>query len=272
MTRAAFVQGEPIVLRYTTTNISDQRLGLTWGQTAGYTVSLIDEAGATTVVQQQITPARGFHLVPDPFMPAGDKREVYFTIPQQDISLHPGRYTLTVQVRLPYTTADEHEESPLKIEQDVQASGNVLKRAFRFPLMITASDNTVLRATAASLLRTILATPYGPEYQADMEALFSMPEAQAAASWQALVAHSDTMNTALIADRLGNVGSVKAANLLFDMLDDPALSPDNSMFISEKLARMYNSSNVNLRSYLKNTMTQRGITLPDKVTISQVTD
>ena len=115
ITKATFVQGEPIILRYTTTNLSDQRLGLSWGQMGGYTVSLTDQAGATTVVQQQITHARGFHLVPDPFVPAGSKREAYFAIPQHGISLHPGRYTLAVQVRLPYTTADEHEENPLKI-------------------------------------------------------------------------------------------------------------------------------------------------------------
>lgn len=272
VTKTTFVQGEPIILRYLTANVSDQRLGVSWGQTAGYTVSLTDQAGATNVVQQQITPARGLHLVPDPFMPVGSKRESYFTVPQRLISLYPGRYTLTVQVRLPYTTADENEENPLKIEQKVQASGTVFSRVFRFPLLITASNDSVLRATAASLLKTIVATPYGPECQADMEALFSMPESQAAASWKELVARSGSINEALIADKLGDVGSVKAADLLLKMLDKPSLSSDNSMFISEKLAQIYNSGSVSLRSHLQNTMMERGLEMPSKIAVSEVTD
>ena len=271
-TKTTIVQGEPLILRYSTINTSDQKLGVSWGQTGGYTVLLTDQAGATTVVQQQGVSAKGFHLVPDPFVPVGGKRETYFTVPQRVIDLHPGRYALIVQVRLPYTVADESESNPVRIEKEIQASGNVFRRDFRFPLFIAASNDGVLQATAASLLKTILATPYGPEYIADIDALFSMPEAQAAASWKELVARSNPMSTALIADKLGDVGSVEASDLLLKMLDSPLLSPDNSMFVSKKLAEVYNSGGATVRLHLKNTMMQRGVNLPNEVPISQPTD
>ncbi len=271
-TKTTFVQGEPIILRYSTVNVSDQKIGVDWGQTAGCTLSLTDQAGITTVVQQQGVPAKGFHLVADPFVPVGGKRETYFTVPQRVIGLHPGRYTLSVRVQLPYTVAESNEENPLVIEKKIKASGNVFSRTFRFPLTVTAPNDSLLRATAASLVKTILTPPSGPEAQADMEALFSMPEAQAEPSWRELVAHSNPMNAALIADKLGNVDSVKAANLLLEMRDNPSLSPESSAFVSEKLAQMYNSGSVALRSHLKNTMAQRGISLPDKIAVSQPTD
>ncbi len=272
LTKSTFVQGEPIVFHYSISNTSDQKLGLDWEGAEGYSLALTDQAGTTTAVKQKQPPKAGYYVLLDPFMRSSGKYETFFAVPQRGVNLHPGRYTLTVQVRLPYTTAEINEENPLKIEKEVKASGNVFSRVFRFPLTVTAPNDGVLRATATSLLKSISTLPYGPEYIADTDALFSMPEAQAAASWQELATHPKTMNAGLIADRLGDVGSVKASDLLLKMLDNPALPPAASMLVSRKLAEIYNSGNATSRSHLRNTMMQRGVSLPDEIAVSQPTD
>ena len=272
LTKSTFVQGEPIILHYKVSNTSDQKLGVTWEDKAGYSLALTDQTGVISVIQQNQPPKRGAYAVLDPFMRSGGKYETFFAVPQRGVNLHPGRYTLNVRVRLPYTTAESNEENPLRIEKEIKASGNVFSRTFRFPLTVTAPNDGVLRAKAASLLKSISALPYGPEYIADIDALFSMPEAQAAASWQELAAHPNAMSAGLIADRLGDVGSAKASDLLLKMLDNPALSPDNSVFVSRKLAEVYNSGGSGVRSHLKNTMMQRGVNLPNEVPVSQPTD
>ena len=99
-----------------------------------------------------------------------------------------------------------------------------------------------------------------------------MPEAQAAASWQELATHPTNMNASLIAERLGDIDSVKASDLLLKMLDNPALPSAASMLVSRKLAEVYNSGGANVRLHLKNTMMQRGTSLPDKIAVSQPTD
>lgn len=271
-TKSTFVQGEPIVLRYSVLNTSDQKLGLDWEGAQGYSLALTDQARATTAIEQKKTSTAGFHLLLDPFMRGGGKYEAFVVVPQRSLNLRPGRYTLTVHVRLPYTIAESSEENPFVIEKQIQASGNVFSRVFSFPLTVTAPNDGVLRARAASLLKSISARQYGPEYIADIDALFSMPEAQAASSWQELATHFNAINAGLIADRLGGVGSAKASDLLLKMLDNPALSSDNSMLVSIKLAEIYNSGGSGVRSHLKNTMMQRGVNLPNEVPVSQATD
>jgi len=271
LTKSTFVQGQPIILRYLVSNTSDQKLGLDWKGAEGYSLALTDQAGNTNLIQQKQPAKTGAYAELDPFMRSGGKYET-FLVPQRIVNLRPGRYTLTVHVQLPYATAGSNEENPFKIEKEIKASGNVFSRVFRFPLTVTAPNDGVLRTTATSLLKSISTLSYGSEYIADIDALFSMPEAQAAASWQELATHPNTMNAALIADRLGDVGSVKASELLLKMLDNPTLPPAASMLVSRKLAEVYNSGGANVRSHLKNTMMKRGIELPDKVAVSQPTD
>ena len=87
-----------------------------------------------------------------------------------------------------------------------------------------------------------------------------------------LTTHFNAMNACLIAGRLGDIGSVKASDLLLKMLDNPDLPPAASMLVSRKLAEVYNSGSASVRSYLKNTMTQRGSYLPNKIAVSQPID
>ena len=272
LTKSTFVQGEPIILHYSVSNTSDEKLGLDWGGKEGYSLALTDQTGAMSVIQHKQPTNRGAYAEMDPFMRSGGKYETFFAIPQRSVNLRPGRYTLTVRVRLPYTTTESNEQNPLKVEKKIKASGNVFSKDFRFPLIVTAPNDGVLRSTAASLLKSISTRPYGPEYIADTDALFSMPEAQAAASWQELATYPNAMNSSLIADRLGSVGSIKASDLLLKMLDNPALPPAASMLVSRKLAEVYNSGNTALRSHLKNAMMQRGVNVPNKVPVSQPTD
>jgi len=272
LTKSAFVQGEPIILHYLISNTSDQKLGLDWEGKEGYSLTLTDQTGAMNVIQQKHPTKRGAYAELDPFMCSGGKYETYFAVPQRDINLHPGRYTLIVHVRLPYAMAESNEENPLVIKKQIKGSGNVFSRVFRFPLIVTAPNDGVLRARAASLLKSISTLPYGPEYIANMDALFSMPEVQAVAIWRELATHPNTMNASLIADRLGDVSSVKASDLLLKMLDNPALPPAASMLVSRKLAEVYNSGSAGVRSHLKNTMASRGSYLPDKIAVSQLTD
>ncbi len=272
LSKPSIVQGEPIVLRYSVQNNSEQKIGVSWGKTDGRVFTLTSQSGATRTIEQKQSSSEGFHVVTDPFMRSGGSYEAYLVVPQKAASLRPGKYVFAVSVQLPYTTTNAGEDNPVKIEKDISDSGDVYTHVFRFPITVTAADDGALRTAATSLLKTISITPYGPKYQADLEALLSLPEAQAAESWRELTDHLTATNTALVADRLGDTGSVKASDLLLKMLDNPTLSPDDSSAIKDKLAEMYNSGTASLRSYLKSAMMQRGVNLPNQVPISQPTD
>lgn len=176
-----------------------------------------------------------------------------------------------MRVHISYAIVEPEEENPVRLKGLLQDSGTNLTQDYTFPLIITASNTDRLRSTAEALCQSIIQEKYGPRHKALMEALFSMPEAQAAASWEAL-ASKPSMDADLIAHHLEHVHSPKAADILARMLRDPTLSPDNLTAVGRRLNEMYNTGNAKLREHIKQIAASYRITLPNQGEIPQATD
>lgn len=266
-TRPTIVQGDPIILHYRISNTSDQKVGMHWGvyRTEWYTLHLTDAAGRMTSSLADPRPRdpQGLHASPQGFLASGKGTDGFIVVSRFLAVPRPGRYTLTMRVHISYAIVEPEEENPVRLKGLLQDSGTNLTQDYTFPLIITASNTDRLRSTAEALCQSIIQEKYGPRHKALMEALFSMPEAQAAASWEAL-ASKPSMDADLIAHHLEHVHSPKAADILARMLRDPTLSPDNLTAVGRRLNEMYNTGNAKLREHIKQIAASYRITLPNE--------
>jgi hypothetical protein len=266
--------GEPITLHYTISNISDQKVGVRWGEEEWYSLTLTDEAGKTNVfaASKPKSLQAGFRVMPDPFIAPGHLIKNFLTVTQRLAISHPGNYTLTVHVLLPYTLVETSEENPVKVEKQITSENNVFNQDYTFRLSVAPADDLVLRTRANSLVQAMFTDHFGPAFQADMEALFSMPETQAAPSWKSLVNDASRANAELIASQLARLHSITTADLLVQMLDNPKLSSDEASFIRTKIDESYNAGDVTVKGHIKALAASRGGTMPEKVAIPQPSD
>lgn len=268
------VLGEPITLHSKVSNISDKKVGVHWGEGNWYSFSLTDDKGkSVTFMAPRSKPAPvGFRAVPDPFIEHGRQVQKFLTITQHLAVPRPGNYTLILHVRLPYTVVETTEEDPTKAEDEINAQDNVFSQDYIFRLSVAPANDLVLRAKANALMQMISTEPFGPMLQANTAALFSMPEAQALASWEALAHNVRPVNAGGIADALAGIHSVRAVDLLVEMLDNPNLSFNEASLVRAKIDESYNSGNATVKRHIKALAASRGTSMPDKVVISQPSD
>lgn len=283
-TKPTITLGEPILLQYSVVNDTQEKVGVEWGRAAGYeqgseqagwyTITLTDVAGNSVPAAAEATSSRrGFTLMPDPFLSPNTASKNFAVVTRRFVVPHPGRYVLKVHIQLPYAVVPKDQESPLVLKDDLKSAGTVLTQDYSFPLTVTRFDEPRLQATAEALRKAIGISNLsdGNRRSADIDALFSMPEAQAAPSWK-LMANDPGMNAWGIADRLGRVHSAVAADILAQMRQDPRLSPDVQNQISRSLNEMYNNGDAPLRSHVRNIGASFGISMPEKVAIPVPTD
>ena len=268
--------GEPLVLRYKITNVS-ANLGVACPVAVEkedwYSLDLKDANGVSVAKSKKTETRnlRGFRSENFTTLPQAGSDQDYLVASQLFAIRHAGKYLLTVRVHALCAPVDDTEQNLLSVKQAIKANGSPYTATYTFAVNVSDLSPTRLQSVATSIVQKLSTETDGKETKYLLNALFSMPEAYCLLEWQAVV-NKPGMNAALIATKLENIGSVQASNLLFQMLDSPSLSSDDSTFVSEKLAEAYNSGNADLRSHLKNTMTQRGVALPDKVAIPQVAD
>lgn len=274
LTSPEIVLGEPITLHYVISNISDQKIGVQWGAGEWYSLALTDESGKTSTfaVPKPRSQQAGFRVIPDPFITGGHPVKGFLTVTQRLAVSHPGNYILTVHVRLPYTLVEAGEENPANIDNQIKSESNTFSQDFTFRLSVAPTNDPILRARANSLVQAMSIDHFGPAFQANMDALFSMPEAQAASSWKLLVNNDSRVNAELIAVQLTKIHSVTTVNLLVQMLDNPKLTPDETSFIRTKIDESYNAGDAAVKGHIKAIAASRGGTMPEKVAIPQPSD
>ncbi len=277
-TPATISLGEPIMLRYKLSNLSsDEQLVVLSGiyNTAWYTLGLKDQTGSSV------------RLIPDtrPLNPPGahsgdvssyaisnqrDGWQINYIVATKSFTVpHPGKYVLTMHVRAPYTLVTPTLENPNQMKSLMTSAGTVLTQDFIFPLTVTAADPVVLQAKAKALEEAISKELNSTILLPEMDELFSMPEAQAGPIWEEMAVRAKPMYRDLIAGKVAGLHSNMAADILFKMMNNPAT---NSGFVSTKLSEIYNAGDPGLREHIKSAAAQRGIQLPDKISLPTVID
>ena len=191
--------------------------------------------------------------------------------------LKPGKYVLTIHVRAPYTQTETVSEDLTQATNQIKSGGNVLTDDFAFSLTVTPTNLLALQSRADALKQNILKEPGSKSYYADLDMLFSMPEASAWTAWQSLANEGNAHTQEIVAAKLEERHSFKASDLLMQMLDNsaqalPGLPTVSSRLPNDCLPRMYNDGSTELRAHIKSLYAQRGIQLPDKISLPTVID
>lgn len=260
VTPAQITQGEPILIRYKLTNASSQRVVTHLGiyGTDWYTLTMRDAHGVSVPLIPDPRPAhpQGAYSSKSGFFRVGVSDTDYIPITKRLAIQHPGQYTLIIHVSLPYMTDDTVDEATP--EALATASGFTQTQDITFPILVTPADPIRLRATAEALRRASIDGLNGQLSLACMDALFSMPEAQAAASWRSL-ALKPSMFTSAVASELAELRSATGVDILNEMGDVPGL---HCTPISDRINKLYNAGTPALREHIKAIAKQRGFEMP----------
>ena len=273
-TGAKIMLGEPVILHTEITNPSaEQKLWIQtgWYEAGWYTLRLLDSAGkpVAAIPDTRTREARGA-LGPDLKIVSPSSTASLDIVATSFLPIpHPGKYLLKVHVQAPYAPEEVSAENFPQVQRQLKSGETILASDFTFPLTVTPADPSVLQNRANELMQEILTQTVGRSHDTALNALFSMPEDIAAASWQHLaeIGNSDTQER--VADHLANLHTSKATDILFKMLDNPSSNTD---FVSEKLAETYNHGSPALREHIKSVAAQKGIQLPEQISVPLVMD
>ena len=277
-TPATITLGEPIMLHYKMSNLSsDEHLAVLSGiyNTEWYTLSLKDARGIRVPLIPDTRPLDppGAHAGDVATFAAAENRDSWqdgYIVASKSFSPpRPGKYILTVHVHAFYTLVAPTLENPVLMKSMMNSDGTVLIQDFDFPLTVTAANPVALQAKANALKEAIDKEQRSTLLLPEMDELFSMPEAQASSVWEKMALQAGPMNRDLIADKLANLHSTKAADILFKMMANPQ---SNSEFVSRRLSEIYNSGDPTFREHIKSVAAQKGIQLPEQVTVPVVID
>ena len=258
--------GEPIVIHYEMSNaLPTEHLILSHGPSAGdwYTIRLADGSGQaiTTITSRRVHRTSGLFQDKEVGIVHGGKAEGYITVPTYRTLTRPGKYTLNVHARLPYVS---EPDTPVDVDPATHLS---LDQNYVLPFMLTASDATQLRNTAERLRQEAESPEYSGSAVSIVEALFSMPENQALASWQSLTSNPDVPERVLreAVIQLARLHSVAAVDLLAQLYWNPAQSPGMISWaeVGQHIAEIYNSSDASLKAHIRELFADHGVQLPD---------
>jgi len=255
-------QGEPIVLKYKISNVSDAQIVMDIG-TDGPTwlsQSLSDAAGYTIRGHEAIDPNNAnshLGLFNGGEIAAHGSFTDYVVASQWFPALGPGKYTLTAHVHVPYENVTHM----------------MVEREFRFPLVVMPFDPKRVQSAAQALAVAAAQTPVTEAAKRKMlvYALFSMPEAQASRSWRGITS-GPASSAALLSDAvedLGRLQSATATDILLEMLTNPAQAHDAYLesSIAGALAGTYRDANAPLRQHIRALYASRGMPLADIVCV-----
>lgn len=268
LTSPTDVLGAPVVLHYKITNDSNGRVAADFGlyNTTWYSLKLTDERGNSVPEVTDTRPQHpmGAYAMPYPYISSNASKENDIVVTRWFSIAHPGKYRLAVHVQMPYAAVDASDEGIT--DQAIRAANTVLAQDFTFALTIRPADVTRLQNLAETLREQYIQQRPDTSFTTPLDALFSMPEAEAAPSWK-LMANNPGMDAWGIAERLGRVHSAVAADILAQMRQEPRLSADVQNQISHSLNEMYNSADVPLKAHIRSVAARFGIAMPEKVTI-----
>ncbi len=262
--------GEPIILRSTIVNTSDQAVAAHLGSynSEWYSMTLKDDQGksVTASFDKDFSEPTGLQTNPDRTLSPDESITKYIVVTRDFVPHHPGRYQLIIYVHIPYGQVKPDQKTPSAWKNAISDTGIVLSQEFTYSLTIKAGDTVRLAQDAKQLQQRISAHPYGDLSGALTTALFSMPETAAAESWRVLVSNPG-MSSGLYASELKRLQTPTAADMLAKMLSNSTLSSDDKAYVAQCLNGMYNKGNPAVREHVKSIAVRRGIQLPEQVNV-----
>ncbi len=259
--------GEPILLKYFITNSSGLPITIS-------TKDTIDDALST----ETFTEVGGKPLVPSANLLVPRHKSQTFTMDTGvDVAgnssrsweglanthitiLHPGSYVLRVHVERPYGMGEREQV------QRGQGEHFVLSGDYVFPLKVVAANPAYLQSLAERLRKSIVTTTDAPAKLTLIQALFSIPEADAVSSWKTLVEEPKLDGEALneIGTALEALQTTKAADLLAEMFWNPAQSPDAlaEASIFQHFYGMYDAGTPEIKQHIEDLHQQHGVVIP----------
>lgn len=221
-TPSDIMQGQAIVLRYAIRNSSPRRLiGIQQDPYFNhwYTLTLTDADGksATPVPDARPPHPAGAYPLPDGTIRPNATRESDIVVNRCFSAAHPGKYTLTVSVNMPYVDLGEISYVPDDLESQVKTTRTFLKKSYTFSLNVQPADPGRMHHIASSLQQKYLGESDPARRQFFMDQLFAMPEDNAAISWRALAMDSTLPDRFEIAKALCLTQSKTAADILVQM-------------------------------------------------------
>lgn len=266
VTPARVTLGEPILVRYGIRNVSGQVATAHLGMAGSdwYTFVLRDSDGRVVPTAQG---SRSSHPVDafwtmNTFAPGEDDNDEYIAVSQFKAVQRPGKYTLTFHVDLKYSFITDAQTGSLGVV--TRASCLTQTQDIILPILVTAPDANRLRATAEVFQKAVSDTEVpGRLQRADMDALFSMPEAQVSAMWRDL-AIKPSMKNDLVASELEGLQTKTGVDILVEMLDVPKLRCTS---IDARISRVYNAADPALRDHIKAIAKERGFEMPDAASV-----
>ncbi|MEO7715145.1 MAG: hypothetical protein ABIY70_02990 [Capsulimonas sp.] len=237
--------GEPLLIRYKFVSVSSKNVIVDVDPyvTDWYTFSMSDSMGHVVTEipgSRPVRPGGAYGVDAGALDKRGKETSGYIVATRYLAIKHPGKYTLTVHVGMPCSLPDGAPD-------DFQFHGVIVKQDFSFPLEIEPVDPKRLRNTAEALRHATIMEHDKVLAQAELGALFSMPETQAASSWRDL-AFQPGINTGPIEDELVNRRSATAIDILFEMRD---ISGSNWICSQANLHKMYYAVTPELQARMK---------------------
>ncbi len=143
-----------------------------------------------------------------------------------------------------------------------------LTQDFDFPLVVTPADPAKLQRTAERLEGAILDPASAASSRSLVGQLFSLPEAQALRSWEALIADPASYSSILdeTVSQLSRLRTDTAADLLVQMQHRPSSTRGGTPRVDGALAEMYNTGSPSLRKHIKALAASQGAELGEQLT------
>ncbi len=254
ITKKTVSLGEPIILDYKIINSSSSdEAYIHLGEFSKWwlTISLVDEAGREAPAIKAIPPpgkqalqGRAAFISPMSGFPG------HFIVNQWFVVSRPGNYRLNVHARLNYVLGSHARR--VTQEQLAKGSDTALTRDYSFPIVVTRREPARLRAVAESL-RAALSEAKGHQTRRLVEALFTMPAAYAAPSWQELINDPERPIDiqSSVTGRLARFPSLEAADFLTWIAWSSKIPEHTRPGVKNILRRFHEKGNANLKQHVE---------------------
>lgn len=271
-TGSTLVQGEPVVLHYKITNAADQDASARLGteDKEWYTIKVIDSAGKHVPSRIESRPLQVWEKGPRGVTVQSHRFQQGYLVSKYLFAL-PGKYTLSVHVRLPYGLVTE--SNTVKREPLEKEFTEVYENDYSFPLTLMPANENRLRANAEALERA--ASNRGQSWHpAFIQALCSIPEEQAWPSWQALADDPSVSESSKVelAKQLVLLHTNKAMDILASMVWNPAQPLGGPVSAADWLMQAYISGDDQLRKHIKDIYARYNVPFPKHPSVTQVYD
>jgi hypothetical protein len=262
VTPAQISLGEPILVHYDVVNMSGQTAAVRMGLygTDWYTLSLRDANGldVQSIPDRRPKQPMGAFSTQDAFLHNGDDSSGYISVSKYEIIQHPGRYTLTIHINIPYTLTGDSE--PGFPGATASVSGLAVSQDITLTILVTPPDAARLHATAEAIEKSVSNPIIDSRLaRAEMDGLFSMPETQVSDIWKELTLKPG-FNSDWAASELEDLHTKTGVDILIQMLDAPrqlVADPSN------RLNELYNTADPALKEYIKQVAAKHGIIMPN---------